>query len=93
MTEKLNKKNRPHALLVYTGGHGVTANGDQMYLLDSNNHDEATFDIETKLKSLTKADSSLLKVFAMYDCDRFNLSKIKGLKSLLDQNVPPSNTK
>ena len=83
-TERLNEKKEPHALLVYTGGHGVTDQDEQVHLLNSTKPDEVLFDIERKLKSLiiNSGDSSQLKVFAIYDSDRLNLNKIEGLKFL-----------
>ena len=78
MTEDFNNRNEPHALIVYSGGHGVSDQGNQMYLLNSNIPVEAMFDLERKLKDLIKkyAEKSRLKVFAIYDSDRLDINKI-----------------
>ena len=55
-----------------------------MYVLNSKSPNTATFDIERKLNALIykSGDSSLLKVFAIYDCGRKEASKFKSLKHL-----------
>ena len=51
----------------------------QIYLLNSANSAKATFQIEYKLRYLTKDDAAKLKIFAIYDCCRVEYNTMRGL--------------
>ena len=68
-------------MFIYFGGHGASIKEQQLYLLNSENPKEATFNLEQKARSLT-GDFSLTKVFAIYDCCRVPLEHIKELNKL-----------
>ena len=47
--------------------------------MNSDASDKAVFQIELKLRYLVKEADSLVKVFAIYDCCRVEVTHIKGL--------------
>ena len=68
-----------HTLIVYFGGHGASDRESQLYLLNSDDSKKAIFPIETKLMYLNKDETSLLKIFAIYDCCRVDVKYMPGL--------------
>ena len=87
--EKLNKTyglimkasnacKKPHVLFVYAGGHGATASEKQIFLLNTDVAESATFLLEEKLRYLASR-LPLARVFAVYDCCRVPISNYPGL--------------
>ena len=81
LTRKLSVEGKPHLLFVYIGGHGATLDEKQVYLLNSNVPQKAVFHFEFKLRYLSNDPDSLLRVNAVFDCCRVNLTNLIGLNA------------
>jgi len=68
-------------LFVYVGGHGATQDEKQVYLLNSSDPKKAIFHLEFKLRYLAKDPDSLMRIGAVFDCCRVNLTNLKGLNA------------
>ena len=81
ISTKLNGQEEEHTLIVYVGGHGATyRNEQQIYLTNSDNVDNVQYQIEYKLCFLVKKDvDPRIKVMAIFDCCRTDLSNYPGL--------------
>ena len=71
-----------HTLIVYAGGHGSTDGQNQIYLLNSSDHASFFFPIEQELRRMVE-EFELLRVFAIYNCDRV-VAILPGLITLSD---------
>ena len=80
LSRKLSCEGKHHLLFVYIGGHGATLDEMQVYLLNNSTPSKAMFDFEFKLRYLCKNDpDSLLRINAVFDCSRVNLTNLIGL--------------
>ena len=66
--KKLFIQNTPHLLIVYCGGHGVTTDEQQVFLLNMDKEDHALFPLEFKLRYLNRECDT--KLCAIYDVCR-----------------------
>ena len=81
LSRKLTNDRKPHLLFVYIGGHGATLDEKQVYLLNSNSPQKAIFHFEFKLRYLSNDPDSLLRINAVFDCCRVNLTNLIGLNA------------
>ena len=66
-------------MFVYAGGHGATDEEKQIFLLNSNDANQAQFKLELKLRMIIGDSLSLGRIFAVYDCCRVPLRNFPGL--------------
>jgi hypothetical protein len=76
--------NTPLFLFVYFGGHGVGHKSHQYCCLNSNNPNEALFNIEYKLRHFTENIMNTMRIFAIYDCCNTPLSCHKGIHEIFE---------
>ena len=79
LSRKLTKEKKPHLLFVYIGGHGATLDEMQVYLLNNSSPSKAKFHFEYKLRYLSSGTDSLLRINAVFDCSRVNMTNLIGL--------------
>ena len=81
MSRKLTVDGTPHVIFTYVGGHGATQDEKQVFLLNSEDSKNAFYHIEYKLRYLVKDETSLARIFAVFDCCRVPLKNFAGLVS------------
>ena len=70
---------QPHLIMVYCGGHGASKEEKQVFLFNSDDPREATYNIEFKLRWLINDAESTARLFAIYDCCRVEIANLTGL--------------
>ena len=81
LSRKLTNEGKPHVIFAYAGGHGAT-DGEklqQLFILNSNEPKNATFQLEFKLRYLVADPLTLARMFAVFDCCRVPLKNFPGL--------------
>ena len=79
LSRKLTHEKKPHVIFVYAGGHGATDNEQQMFLLNTNEPNQAYFHLEFKLRTMVADILSLARISAVFDCCRVPLKNFPGL--------------
>ena len=83
LSRKLTNDGKPHVIFAYAGGHGAT-DGEklqQLFILNSNDPKNATFQLEFKLRYLVADPLTLARMFAVFDCCRVPVKNLAGLVS------------
>ena len=69
----LHEQKIPHLYIIYCGGHGVSSEEKQIFLLNEEDKVKAQFPIEFKFRTLSKSYGA--RVCCIYDCCRVAIEK------------------
>ena len=67
-SKELKAKDTPHLFIIYCGGHGVSFEEKQIFLLNLDDINKAKFQIESKFRYISEATGA--RVCCIYDCCR-----------------------